>query len=597
MTPLRTIAIWLACALPLAAAPTAEEAAKVVAKIVSAYEKGAPVDAAATKDDLLVLDRKFPGVLKRVSAFQKVRTPAIPACPEIAAPANDPNGCVMAAARAAAKDLGIAEGARQESASALYLALYLGPKNGTPAEVAAAQERAVKAQSDPRVSQRSAARMRRVMAQGGLFTAPGDPGASGTAYAGTGPGYRGVNAAITEARSRSRAQSVPVNAKEVPSLSDKLSASAREDEEILKHGQDDGTWGTAIGRSMTQGKKAGSELLSYFTSGETWRRTGAGAVEMVSSPVETVRFLPGAVKAAGGALWSGVKADIKNASDEVGNFIENPTPYRGAAVVGSVALAVSNAFVISGGAKSGVRRGAMGEIDLAAKDATQNIARASARDGSIGAVEKMAVTNEKAVDPVARAIYTKTAAHGESIPFMMDQGIIEVSEKVSTSAKHQIMYKQTGPTCVFGAVCNMYQGAAGVTPTDVLAAIRRENPAYSNTMITSNLGDLSMERISNTLATQAGRTPVSLYSTVDFVRHMRNSGQPVLVAVKTGGTGRHAIVLSEAMVTKDGTVYFKTLDTNISVRPGEEAARSEKFGIITSDDLNKILASKGFSSI
>lgn len=375
MTPRRIIAAFLACSLPLAAAavpPAAGEAPKIVAKVVFAFENGSPVDAAASKDEMIVLERALPGVLKKVSAFQKVRTPAVPSCPEVAEPAKDPNGCVMAAARAAAKELGIAEAARRESAAALYLAVYLGPKNGTPAELAAAQRRAEKAMSDPDLSKQSAARMRRVMAQGGSFAAPGDPGTPGVGSAPsgpTGPGYRGVNAAIAEARSRSRAQSVPVNAKEVPSLSQRLSASAREDEIILKHGQDDGTWQTAIGRSVTQVKKGGSELLSYFTSGETWRQTAKGAVEMVSNPGETARYLPGALKAAGGALWNGVKADIKNASDEVGNFIEKPTPYGGMKVIGSVGLAVSNAFVVSGGGKAAVRQGAKAEIAQGARQA------------------------------------------------------------------------------------------------------------------------------------------------------------------------------------------------------------------------------------
>jgi hypothetical protein len=422
MTPLRVIALWLSFALPLAAAPlapTAEDAAKVVAKVVFAFESGSPVDAAVSPADLLVLEtapitarsqaafyRKLPETIKRVGAFQKVRTPAVPVCSGIPAPDKDPNGCVMAAARAAAKDLGIAEAPRQESAAALYLAVYLGPKNGSPAELSAAQTRAAAAMSDPRLSQQSAARMRRVMAQGGLFTTPGDPGAVGTggsaAPAGSGPGYRGVNAAIAEARSRSRAQSIPVNAREVPSLSERLSASAREDETLLKHGQDDGTWGTAVGRGVTQIKKGGSELLSYFTSGDTWRRTGRGAVEMVSNPGETVRYLPGALKEAGVALWNGVKADIRTASDEVGNFIEKPTPYNGMKVVGSVGLAVSNAFVVGGGGKAAVRQGARKEIAQGARQAEK------LADNLIGAADDLDFTTLAAPKGSAYQVETRS---------------------------------------------------------------------------------------------------------------------------------------------------------------------------------------------
>lgn len=419
MRPLKVIAVWLMCAAPLfavAPAPTAEAATKVVAKIIAAYEKGEPVEAAATKDDLFVLEtapitsraqaafyRKIPETLKRVGAFQKIRTPQAPACPDIAAPDKDLNGCVMSAARAAAKDLGIVESPRQESAASLYLALYLGPKNQTPAELAAAKERAEKAATDPRLSQESAARMRRIMAQGGSFTTTGNPGGVGptNGVSQTGPGYRGVNAAIAEARSRSRAQSVPVNAKEVPSLSERLSASAREDETILKHGQDDGTWGTAVGRAMTQGKKTGSELLSYFTSGDTWRRTASAAAEMVTNPGETVRYLPGAIKAAGGALWTGVKADISNARGEVGNFIDNPTPYRGIAAIGSVGLAVSNAFVVGGGGKTAVRQGAKTEITQGARQAER------LADNLIGAADDLDFTTLAAPKGSAYQIETR----------------------------------------------------------------------------------------------------------------------------------------------------------------------------------------------
>lgn len=372
MTPLRTIALLLSCTLSAAAAPAPspdESARQALAKVIFAFEEGSPVDAAATKDEQALVEKKLPGVLKKVAAFQKVRTPAVPSCAAVNEPAKDPNGCVMAAARDAAASLGIKEPARREAAASLYLAVYLGPRNGSPAELAAAQQRAEKALSDPRLSQQSAARMRRVM--GGSFGAAADPGAAGPASPGgpAGPGYRGVNAAIAEARRQGRAQNVPVNAKEVPSLSQRLADSAREDERILQHGQDDGTWGTAIGRAMTQGKKTGSELLSYFTSGETWRRTAAGAREMVSNPGETARYLPGALKEAGGALWKGFKADIHNASDEVGHFIENPTPYNGMKAVGSVGLAVSNAFVVGGGGKAAVRQGAKAELAQGARQA------------------------------------------------------------------------------------------------------------------------------------------------------------------------------------------------------------------------------------
>ena len=478
MTPLRVIAVWLAFAAPLLAAapaPTAEEASKVVAKIVAAYEKGEPVEAAATKEELFVLEtapitsraqaafyRKIPEMLKRVGSFQKVRTPALPACPEIAAPDKDANGCVMAAARLAAKDLGIVENPRQESAASLYLALYLGPKNGTPAELAAAKERAEKAASDPRVSAESAARMRRVMAQGGSFTAPGDPGAPGAGNAGpsagTGPGYRGVNAALEEARSLQRARPVSVHAGEVPSVSDRLSASAREDETILKYGQDDGTWGTAIGRSITQGKKTGSELLSYFTSGDTWRRTVSGAAEMVSNPGETARYLPGAIKAAGGALWTGVKTDIHNASDEVGNFIEKPTPYNGMKVVGSVGLAVSNAFVISGGGKAAVRQGAKTEIAQGARQAER------LADGLIGAAEHdLDFTVRAAPKASEYQIATRKARaeikSGEYVAPENLKGRIGVNQNVYDDV--EAIGRQRGSDCArFGiASCSIANGA------------------------------------------------------------------------------------------------------------------------------------------
>lgn len=397
MTPLRSLAFLFALALTAAAspaAPTGEDAARVVAKIVAAFEKGEPIDAAATKDDLFILEtapvsaraqaalyRRLPDAIKRAAAFQKIRTPVVPTCPEVAAPDKNSNACVTAAARAAAKDLGIEDNSRQEAAASLYLALYLGPKNGTPAELAAAQERARLALSDPNLSTLARARMQSVMKQSGSLKGWSDAGADLSASGVTaGVGGRTVDQALAEARGAGRGKAIKVSQTEVPSLSQRLLDSAAEDEAILKIGADDGTVGTAIGRSVTQAKKTGSQLLSYFVSGETWRRTADGAVSMVTNPGETAHFLPGAIKAGAVSMAHGVKADISNASDEVGNFIENPTPYRGFAVVGSVGLAVSNAFV-AGGVRTAARQGAKAELVQGARQAER------LSDNLIGAVE------------------------------------------------------------------------------------------------------------------------------------------------------------------------------------------------------------------
>ena len=333
-------------------------------KALTAFEKAQPVDQAVPPKDLEAAGKaqlskdpaaklkKLSALLPRIRALQAAKTPKTPECPGVKDPGAGGSACVIDAVRAAAAGFAITEAGRIDQITALYLVRFNGPKNQTPEEVAKAQARVEKAMADAHVPSGARRRMQGVMGSAAAFQSASLDGAASSA--GTGPGYRGVNAAIAEARRMSRVQSVPVRPGVVPSLSERLSSSAREDEEILKHGQDDGTWGTAIGRAVTQGKKTGSELLSYFTSGATWRKTGRGAVDMVSDPVETARFLPGALKEAGGALWSGVKADIKNASDEVGEFIEKPTPYNGMKVVGSVGLAVSNAFVVRARAR---RRG------------------------------------------------------------------------------------------------------------------------------------------------------------------------------------------------------------------------------------------------
>ena len=74
------------------------------------------------------------------------------------------------------------------------------------------------------------------------------------------------------------------------------------------------TGSTAVGRSVTQIKKGGSNLLAFLVDGETWNRTGSAAMELASNPVDSVRFLPGGVAEGARGLWHGLKADIHVAS-------------------------------------------------------------------------------------------------------------------------------------------------------------------------------------------------------------------------------------------------------------------------------------------
>ena len=114
---------------------------------------------------------------------------------------------------------------------------------------------------------------------------------------------------------------------------------------------------------------SGSPVADQTTGGAPpVRVNGLVAATLYADPTVAMGSEP-ALKEGAASIWHGVKADISNASDEVGNFIENPTWYRGAAVVGSVGLAVSNAFVVGGGAKTAVRQGAKMEIAQGARQA------------------------------------------------------------------------------------------------------------------------------------------------------------------------------------------------------------------------------------
>jgi hypothetical protein len=208
---------------------------------------------------------------------------------------------------------------------------------------------------------------------------------------------------------------------------------------------------------VTQGKKTGSELLSYFTSGDTWRRTGSGALQMVSNPGETARFLPGALKEAGGALWTGFKADINNASGEVGNFIDNPTPYRGMAMVGSVGLAVSNAFVVGGGGKTAVRQGARAEVAQGARQAER------LADNLIGAADDLDFTTLVAPRGSAYQIETRSvraAIKNETYVAPAElKGRIGVNQSVFDDV--EAIGRQKGSDCArYGiASCSIANGA------------------------------------------------------------------------------------------------------------------------------------------
>jgi hypothetical protein len=284
-------------------------------------------------------------------------------------------------------------------------------------------------------------------------------------------------------------------------------------------------------------------------------------------------------------------------------FAAAPAPVPSLSGIDPSAAAPSGAEVLSVGSATLEFAANSGARDLPGAHSGSGAARAPDSfggkffDGSIGEAGAAAEhIPDDVTHPAAWAIYKKTPVQGATIPFFIRHGRIDISEHVTTTAKSQLLYKQIGPTCVFGALCNFYQGVAGVKPTDVLAAIRRENSAFSTAIADSGLKFFSVERILSELAMRADRTLVELDSVSDFLTHMRRTGRPVLVLIQSG-VGGHALVLSEALVAKGGQVYFKTLDTNISTRPGSNRARQKHFGIITAEDLRKIIAVSGFSLI
>ncbi len=394
----RTFAVVLSLALALpagfaSAAPASEpptpespaSASALAAKVRAAFERGEPVEralasgepAAGAKAAASDVPRDFAARVARVREFQEVRPPAVPSCPKTPKPADDPNGCVMEAARAAASALGIA-GPRADAAAALYLARYVGPQNQSPAERRAAEKRAAAALSDGRFSA-STTRIRAVMGQAGRLGAAEFAGGGAGGGVPAGPGGRSVAQAIAEARRAGEPRGSMKASIDVPSLSQKLGESAAEDARILELGKDDGTWSTAVGRSATQVKKGATAFAAWLVDGGTWKRTGAAAADLASHPGDAVRNLPGGLAAGAGALWRGVKSDIRVASGELSEFIEHPTPYRGIAVVGATAAAVSNAFVgVGSGAETAARQAAKAGIRDGVSSAEHYAARLGA---------------------------------------------------------------------------------------------------------------------------------------------------------------------------------------------------------------------------
>jgi hypothetical protein len=200
---------------------------------------------------------------------------------------------------------------------------------------------------------------------------PGATGGAGLSVAGV-PSGRTVEGALADARAAGDPRITLRPAAAPPSVADRLRASAGEDERILQLGADDGTWSTAVGRSVTQVKKGASGFLSFLVDGDTWKRTGSAAVDLASNPGDTVRFLPGGILEGGRALWHGVKADISTASGELSEFIDHPTPYGAVATLGATAAAVSNAFVGAGsGAKTVARQAAREELAVGVRSARE----------------------------------------------------------------------------------------------------------------------------------------------------------------------------------------------------------------------------------
>ncbi len=197
---------------------------------------------------------------------------------------------------------------------------------------------------------------------------------------------------------------------------------------------------------------------------------------------------------------------------------------------------------------------------------------ARARPGAAEQEEKAIYRSSKAnsLKSLDNSLHAEVAREGE-----------EGTDYIATRGS-QATARQIGPFCAEHALCNLFDSHLQSREIDKVADIEskilelkptfRETGGLSRSQIYSVAGDL---------AQKVGKTAVKI-EPENMVSFMKETGEPVLVTVRSSENGGHAMLVGNPFRAENGKIIFETFDSN---NP------TGTVGYISAYDLGRIITS------
>ena len=157
--------------------------------------------------------------------------------------------------------------------------------------------------------------------------------------------------------------------------------------------------------------------------------------------------------------------------------------------------------------------------------------------------------------------YNSLESLGNSLHSQVAREGDEGADYIATKGS-QATAKQTGPFCAEHALCNLFdshvQNGEIDKVADIESKILETKPEFRKT------GGLSKEQIysvASSLAQKVGKTAEEI-EPENMVSFMKETGEPVLVTVRSSEDGGHAMLVGKPFRAGDGKIIFETFDSN-----------------------------------
>ncbi|MDE1976417.1 MAG: hypothetical protein KGL04_01480 [Elusimicrobia bacterium] len=157
----------------------------------------------------------------------------------------------------------------------------------------------------------------------------------------------------------------------------------------------------------------------------------------------------------------------------------------------------------------------------------------------------------------------------------------EGTDYIATRGR-QATARQTGPFCAEHALCNLFDSHIQNREIDKVADIESKilelRPTFRET---GGLSRRQIYSVAGDLAQKVGKTAVKI-EPENMVSFMKETGEPVLVTVRSSENGGHAMLVGNPFRAENGKIIFETFDSN---NP------TGTVGYISAYDLGRIITS------